>query len=112
MHSKCFEIFEEVTSAHNGDPEDILMKIMRITYCLHGFPPLPKPNDNFSIDSKQFCQHISDWFVTITSKYPRPATKVLQHYIKCIITNPEKNVSFTISIIVALFGIYSYIEYT
>lgn len=79
-------------NAHNGDPEQTLMKLMNLTVFLHTYPAKPKSsqstaNNNINAD----CEHISDWFIKSISKYPRLLVKVLKFYIACIVTNPVKN---------------------
>ncbi|XP_046801145.1 uncharacterized protein LOC111681677 [Lucilia cuprina] len=86
LHLKCFEIYEEMINAHNGDPEQTLMKLMNMTVFLHTYPAKPKSNNQTNINSD--CEHISDWFIKSISKYPRLLVKVLKFYIECIVTNP------------------------
>lgn len=74
--------------AHNGDPEQTLMKLMNMTVFLHTYPSKPKSNSHTNINSD--CEHISDWFIKSISKYPRLLVKVLSFYIECIVTNPPK----------------------
>ncbi|XP_067624836.1 uncharacterized protein Cap-D3 [Eurosta solidaginis] len=89
LHAKCFEIFEEMVNAHNGEPEDTLMKLMNMTVFLHTYPPKPKSTSSTTVNSD--CEHISDWFIKCISKYPRILVKVLSFYIECMITNPIKS---------------------
>ncbi|XP_055376389.1 condensin-2 complex subunit D3 [Condylostylus longicornis] len=89
LHGKCYEVFEEIINAHNGDPEATLKKIMKMSYALHTHPPLIKRHQQFSTASN-FIEHISDWFVASISKYPRVLTNVLKYFVEAIITNPEE----------------------
>lgn len=73
-------------NAHNGDPEQTLMKLMNMTVFLHTYPSKPKANQQVNINSD--CEHISDWFIKSISKYPRLLVKVLKFYIECMVTNP------------------------
>lgn len=75
-------------NAHNGDPEQTLVKLMNMTVFLHTYPSKPKSNSQTNINSD--CEHISDWFVKSISKYPRLLVKVLKFYIECIVTNPPR----------------------
>ncbi|XP_065355680.1 condensin-2 complex subunit D3-L [Calliphora vicina] len=88
LHLKCFEIYEEMINAHNGEPEQTLMKLMNMTVFLHTYPAKPKSNNQTNINSD--CEHISDWFIKSISKYPRLLVKVLKFYIECIVTNPHR----------------------
>ncbi|CAD7000098.1 unnamed protein product [Ceratitis capitata] len=89
LHAKCFEIFEEFINAHNGEPEETLMKLMNMTVFLHTYAP--KPKSNYGSFSSNDCEHISDWFIKCISKYPRLLVKVLSFYIECLVTNPIKS---------------------
>nr|XP_014103262.1 uncharacterized protein LOC106627609 isoform X1 [Bactrocera oleae] len=89
LHAKCFEIFDEVVNAHNGEPEDTLKKLMNMTVFLHTYPPKPKSTSGTVISGD--CEHISDWFIKCISKYPRLLVKVLNFYIECMVTNPVKS---------------------
>ncbi|XP_017476696.1 PREDICTED: uncharacterized protein LOC108366748 [Rhagoletis zephyria] len=89
LHAKCFEIFEEIVNAHNGEPEETLMKLMNMTVFVHTYAPKPKSSYGSSISGD--CEHISDWFIKCISKYPRILVKVLSFYIECIVTNPIKS---------------------
>lgn len=76
-------------NAHNGDPEETLMKLMNMTVFLHTYPAKPKSLQSTNVNTD--CEHISDWFIKSISKYPRLLTQVLKFYIECVITNPVKN---------------------
>ena len=89
---KCFEIFEEMINAHNGDPEETLMKLMNMTVCLHTHNTKPKSAPGMSTSINNDCEHISDWFIKSIGKYPRLLVKVLSFYIECMVTNPIKTV--------------------
>ncbi|XP_053957875.1 uncharacterized protein LOC128863016 [Anastrepha ludens] len=89
LHGKCFEIFEDMINAHNGEPEETLMKLMNMTVFLHVYPPRPKSNSSIAVSGD--CEHISDWFIKCISKYPRLLVKVLSFYIECMVTNPIKS---------------------
>ncbi|XP_073826678.1 chromosome associated protein D3 isoform X2 [Musca autumnalis] len=91
LHMKCFEIYEEMINAHNGDPEQTLLKLMNLTVFLHTYPSKPKSNQSTANNINTDCEHISDWFIKSISKYPRLLVKVLKFYIECIITNPVRN---------------------
>uniref|UniRef100_A0A1I8PIM8 Uncharacterized protein n=2 Tax=Stomoxys calcitrans TaxID=35570 RepID=A0A1I8PIM8_STOCA len=88
LHIKCFEIYEEMINAHNGDPEQTLLKLMNLTVFLHTYPQKPKSNQSTANNIASECEHISDWFIKSISKYPRLLVKVLKFYIECIVTNP------------------------
>uniref|UniRef100_A0A1I8N774 Uncharacterized protein n=1 Tax=Musca domestica TaxID=7370 RepID=A0A1I8N774_MUSDO len=90
LHAKCFEIYEEMINAHNGDPEQTLLKLMNLTVFLHTYSSKPKSNQTTSSNINSDCEHISDWFIKCISKYPRLLVKVLKFYIECIITNPVR----------------------
>ncbi|XP_055837602.1 uncharacterized protein LOC129906003 [Episyrphus balteatus] len=92
LHGKYFEILEEVVSAHNGDPKETLLKIMNMTLFLHVYNSKPKGGSASTSSSMETngCEHISDWFIKIIGKFPRIVSEVLEFYIQCVITNPEK----------------------
>ncbi|XP_061386996.1 uncharacterized protein LOC133321941 [Musca vetustissima] len=90
LHMKCFEIYEEMINAHNGDPEQTLLKLMNLTVFLHTYSSKPKSNQSTANNINSDCEHISDWFIKSISKYPRLLVKVLKFYIECIITNPVR----------------------
>lgn len=80
-------------SAHNGEPQETLLKIMNMTLYMHTFASKPRGGTSTSSMQTTGCEHISDWFIKIIGKFPRIASEVLEFYIKVIITNPEKGVS-------------------
>ncbi|XP_055920724.1 condensin-2 complex subunit D3 [Eupeodes corollae] len=92
LHGKYFEILDEVVSAHNGDPKETLLKIMNMTLFLHAYNSKPKGGSASTSSNVQTdgCEHISDWFIKIIGKFPRIVSEVLEFYIQCVITNPEK----------------------
>uniref|UniRef100_A0A1B0ANX6 Condensin complex subunit 1 C-terminal domain-containing protein n=1 Tax=Glossina palpalis gambiensis TaxID=67801 RepID=A0A1B0ANX6_9MUSC len=91
LHQKCFEIFEEMINAHNGEPEQTLLKLMNMTVFLHTYPSRPKSQNGNCNTADNECEHISDWFIKCIGKYARLLVKVLNFYIECIVTNPVKS---------------------
>lgn len=85
MHTKCFELLDEITNEQNGDVYKTLMLLMNQTYAMHIY--LERGN------GPQRGEHISDWFIKLLEKYPDILARVLEYYIRCVITNPVKDVS-------------------
>lgn len=78
-------------NAHNGEPEQTLLKLMNMTVFLHTYPSRPKSQNGNCNTADNECEHISDWFIKCIGKYPRLLVKVLNFYIECIVTNPVKS---------------------
>lgn len=84
MHTKCFELLDEITNEQNGDVYRTLMLLMNQTYAMHIYMDRGNGPHNG--------EHISDWFIKLLEKYPDVLARVLEFYIRCVITNPVKEV--------------------
>ncbi|KAH8411966.1 hypothetical protein KR222_004317 [Zaprionus bogoriensis] len=80
LHTKCFELLDEITNEQNGDVYQTLMLLMNQTFAMHIY--MERGN------GPQSGEHISDWFIKLLEKYPNILTRVLEFYIRCVITNP------------------------
>ncbi|XP_030380641.1 uncharacterized protein LOC115628597 [Scaptodrosophila lebanonensis] len=86
LHTKCFEVFDEIANEHNGDVYNTLLLILQQTFPMHIYGECPKGGNR----NGQSIEHISAWFIKLLDKYPEIMAKILNLYIETVISNPIK----------------------
>ncbi|XP_068151455.1 uncharacterized protein Cap-D3 [Drosophila tropicalis] len=91
LHTKCYELFEEIATEHNGDVYETLQLILRQSFPMHIYADSPQTvGGSRRGGAMKSGEHISDCFINLIGKYPDILTRILHFYIECVVTNPIK----------------------